>query len=367
MLSVIIKETREFTRNKVNLFFFLMFPAIMIFLLGQLIENMNKSEETIGSTTVVYAVEADDPYSRLAVNSFLSKAGDGGSIVFEESDDIETARIRAGKDEISAVMVFRGDPLSIDIYEGKNRVKNRAVKALAAGFSQINKAVYSLGRTQDAALVGEFEPRESYIDASYLGGRPMIDYYAVTLPAMIAFMNVITGVACFAGERQHKTIDRLMIAPVRKTKLFLAKILGLLPQTLMQMAVMMSVSVLLFKARYADSLAGNLYLFLMFFLVSFALISIGAAAGIVFKKNIAPLMLSVIWIMMFLAGTYSNGLYIEGVTDVMPAYQIHEAAFDLTIMGKLDRVHWINLACIVIIAVMLVIGAASFKRKEREG
>jgi ABC-2 type transport system permease protein len=195
----------------------------------------------------------------------------------------------------------------------------------------------------------------------------MIDYYAVTMPTMIALMSIIAGLSCFSTERQYKTINRLMIAPVNQVKLFLAKILGTLPQALMQMAIMMIISVLLYKARYSDSLAGNLYLFLMFFLVSFASISVGAAAGIVFKKNIAPVFLAVVCIMMFFAGTFSNGLYIEGVTDVMPAYLIHEAAFDLTIMGKYGRIHGVNLVCIAIIAVMLIIGAAAFKRKEKEG
>lgn len=367
MLSVIIKETREFVRNKTTLFFFLLFPGVMIFLLGQLIENMNKSEETIGTITVRYAIEIDNPYNEAAVKSFISEAGDGDSIVFEETDDVAAARIMAGNNDITAVMVFRGEPLAIEIYEGSDRVKNRAVKALAEGFSRISKAVYSLSQEQAGGIYGEFETEDNYIDASYLGERTLIDYYAITMPTMISLMSIIVGIACFAAERQYKTIDRIMIAPLNKTKLFLAKTLGLLPQALLQLAIMMLVSVLVYKARYSNSIAGNLYLFLMFFLVTFASLSVGVAIGIVFKKNMSPIMLSVVWIMMFLSGTYARGLHIKGISNVMPAYLIHEAAFDLTILGDGGRTHTVNLICIAIIAVMLAVGAAVFRRKEREG
>ena len=48
MFSIIIKETKEFLRDKTSLFFYIMFPVILIFLLGSLLSATDKAEEAIG-------------------------------------------------------------------------------------------------------------------------------------------------------------------------------------------------------------------------------------------------------------------------------------------------------------------------------
>ena len=69
------------------------------------------------------------------------------------------------------------------------------------------------------------------------------------------------------------------------------------------------------------------------------------------------------WVMMFVSGTYSKEIFIDGVTQAMPIYQLQEAAFDLAIFGRYERANTIIAACIVITVIMLVIGARSFCRR----
>jgi ABC-2 type transport system permease protein len=367
MFSIMIKETKEFLRDKTNLFFFIMFPVILVFLLGNLLKSMDQSEEAIGEIKIQYMIDAVSPFQVAAIDSFIKTAGDNGSLVFEEVKDLDNARALAGKDTITAVVLFAGDPLEIKIYEGTNQIKNRAVNAVFQSFIQTNKTISAVVKTAPERLAGIHSTEESYIMQKDLGvNRTMIDYYAVSMVAMISFMSTLVGAGAFIGERQNRTLNRLIIAPQNRVYLFLQKILGLVPQVIIQIAVIMLVSVFVFKAHYAATLGTNIYLFLLFLVVTLCMISIGSIAGIVLKANPMAVIMPILWLMMFFGGTYSKEINIKGLTNFMPIYQIQQAAFDLAIFGRYAKANTVLIICIAIMAVALAFGAFLFSRKEEE-
>lgn len=368
MLEIILKEVREFLRDKTNLFFFMVFPVIMVYLLGNLLSNYDNAEEAIGTLTVHYMIEVSDPADVMAVESFVQNLTDQENIIFEKTGSLDLSMEMAGRDEIDAVVLFTGSPMEIHIYEGMNRIRNRSVNAMMNGFSQINKAVKVLAKNNPMALADAANTGDSgsgFIEQKDLGiKRTMVDYYSITMLTMLSFTSLMIGSICFIGERQDRTIRRLKIAPVSQVKLFLAKILGLMPQAIMQTTLMMVLNTVLFKARYASNLIDNLYLFFMFFLITFAVISIGAVYGLFVNINPMATIFPVIWIMMFLSGTYSKEIFIDGVTQLMPIYQVQEAAFDLALFGNYEKANTVVLVCAVTSIVMLVVGAAEFRRRE---
>lgn len=368
MFNIIIKETKEFLRDKTNLFFFLGFPVVLIFLLGNLLASMDKAEETIGSMRILYQIETQDQFQIMAVQNFITAAGeDNGLLEFEETSDLETAKKLAGKDEIAAAVTFTGEPMQIQIYEGTNQTKNRAVGAIFNSFAQTDKAIVTVMTTNPGLLQDLGSDQEELVVQKDFGiHRTMIDYYAVAMLAMICFMSVLTGAGAFIGERRNKTINRLIIAPQKRILLFLQKILGMIPQVLIQILLIMSISMLVFDAHYTTSLKGNLYLFLMFFVVTLCMVSIGAAIGIVLKAHPMGVIMPVLWIMMFFGGTYSKEMYIKGITEAMPIYRIQSAAFDLAIFGHYDKATEVILICSLIMIAALALGAFLFSRKEEE-
>jgi ABC-2 type transport system permease protein len=367
MIHVIIKETKDFLREKTNLFFFLMFPVVLVFLLGNLLGSMDKAENPIGEIKLQYLVKTDNVFHKMAIESFVKAMEDDKNIFFERSADLEASKLLAGRDEITAVIEFTGDPLTINIYEGTNNIKNRTVGAIMNGFIQSNKSISAVIKTAPNALTGGISEQGEYVKQKDLGiNRTMLDYYAVTMMVMICFMSIILGSTAFMGERQNKTINRLMIAPKNKIILFLSKILGLLPQTILQILIIMISSVFVFNAHYSASLPDNLYLFVMFFIVTIAMISIGAVLGLFIKANPMAVIFPALWVMMFLSGTYSKSINISGVTNLMPIYQVQEAAFDLTVFGRYGRCNIVIISCIIITIIMLSLGAFAFSRKEEE-
>lgn len=367
MLSITIKEIKDFYRDKTNLFFFLLFPVLMVFLLGNLLGGMDQSEETIGALNIRYILDTQDPYQVTAIRNFVEAAGENDSMIFEETDDLELSKELAGKDEITAVVVFSGEPLEINIYEGTNRIKNRTVYAIINGFTQTNHAISTVMQTNPASLGGLTIGQEEYITQKDLGvKRTMVDYYAITMIAMISFFSSIVGAGAFMGERQNKTINRLIIAPQNRVSLFFQKILGMVPQVMIQIAIIMLVSVFIFKANYAADFVDNVYLFFMFLLVSFCMISIGAVIGILVKVNPMVIIMPVIWVIMFLGGTYAKEFYIKGLSEAMPVHGIQKAAFDLAIFGRYEKANEVILICAIITTAVLALGAFLFSRKEEE-
>ena len=367
MFNIVIKETKEFLRDRTNLFFFMMFPVVLVFLLGNLLGSMDKSEEAVGKIQIQYLVETENVYHVMTIQSFAESFGNSSSLSFTKAKDLQTAKQLAGNDEITAAVVFAGDPMEIQVYEGTNRVQNRAVGAIMNSFIQTNKSISAVMKSAPETLIGLNTTQEEYTLQKDLGvNRTMIDYYAVSMVAMICFMSILVGAGAFVGERQNKTINRLIIAPQNRVFLFLQKILGMLPQVVLQIAVIMVISVLFFKAHYAATIEANLYLFLMFLIVALCMISLGAIVGIVIKANPMVVIFPFLWIMMFFGGTYSKSINIEGITDAMPIYQIQQAAFDLAVFGRFGKANTAILICLIIMAAALAIGAFLFSRKEEE-
>lgn len=367
MFNIILKEMKEFLRDKTNLFFFLLFPVLLIFLLGNLLSSMDKSEETIGEIKIQYLVETDNPYQVMAIDNFVAAASVDNTIYFEKVQDLESARELAGKDVINAVVVFAGDPMEIQIYEGTDHIKNRTVAAILNSFVQTNKSISTVIKTNPEAFDDLQMIEDEYIQKKDLGvNRTMIDYYAVSMVAMISFMSMLVGAVAFVGERQDKTLNRLIIAPKNRVSLFLQQILGMVPQVVLQITVIMTVSVFVFRAHYASTVQANLYLFFMFFLVTLSMISIGAVIGLVIKANPMAVIMPGLWLMMFFGGTYSKEVNVKGITNAMPIYQIQQAAFDLAIFHRYGKATTVIGICVLVMVAALVLGAFLFNRKEEE-
>lgn len=367
MIQIIIKESKDYLRDKSNVFFFFIFPIIMVFLLGNLLSSMDNAEEVIGEVNIHYGIETESYVDIMSVKEFIRGVEDNKNIFFKETKDVDASIKMAGDGNIAAIVIFKNEPMEIHIYEGLDRIKNRTINAMMNGFSQFNKAINIIIKSNPKVLLSSMDNETDYIIRKDLGvNRTMLDYYAITMMAMLCFMSIMIGAMCFMGERQDRTIYRLKIAPISQVKLFFAKIFGLLPQTVLQILIMMVSSTLLFGANYSTNFIDNLYLFFMFIVVTFTMISIGAVCGLFIDINPMTIIMPLIWVMMFFSGTYSKEIFIDGITQYMPIYQVQEAAFDLAIFGRYQKANTVIIICLSLSIILLVIGAVVFSRKEEK-
>lgn len=367
MFNIVIKETKEFLREKTSLFFFVLFPVLLVFLLGNLLDETDIAESAIGKLRIEYQIDTQDPYQAAAIEGFLDAMKDEATVTFQQAKDFEKAKQAAGKDAIAAAVKFSGSPLEIQVYEGTDRVKNRTVQAIMNGFIQNHKTFTTVYNTAPESLTQFKAESIDYTVEKDLGvKRSMIDYYAVSMVVMIAFMSSLVGANAFLSERQNKTINRMIIAPQNRCSMFLQKVCGMAPQALLQISIIMTLSVVVFKASYGATLASNLYLFLFFFTITFCMVSLGAIVGLLTKLSPFIIIMPVVWIMMFLGGTYHKEVEIEGISNIMPNYIFQKAAFDVAIFQRYELANKIILGCVLTTIVALAVGAYLFYTKEEE-
>lgn len=385
MRNIILNEIRSFVRDASNLFFTIFFPCACVFFLGTFLESVQVSDAAVGELKLAYCVDGGDAYAAEALEGFIGSLAGRGVLSAEK---IDQGRI-SGLPESGYSAAVELDGSDIIIHGGKDKTKNRTVKAVFDSYSRIAAAYRSVAAVNPAALadvrisggwndgdIGSDESRgregsgrgegsgsegsgDGFVIHKDLGtNRSMIDYYAVTMTVMILFMgSCIRGSGVYESEYENSTINRLDASPISRTAVFFGKIIGSMPMALIQVLSVMLVSTLFFGAHYCNTVSGNLLLAAMFIAASLAALSVGVFLNLVFPHIPSGLVIMpVLWLAMFFSGTFAMDIYIPGVTECMPMYIIQRAAFDLTVFGRTEKVFRVIAVSMAIFAVMLILG-----------
>lgn len=362
MFSIILKSFRAFYRTPSTLFFTVFFPSVCVFFLGTFLENIEVSDGTVGELSIVYAEENADPFSAAAFGEFLENLEDikAEKVSAEEVKSFDSAAYSAG-------VLLDGE--NIRIYNGSDRIKNRTVKAVLDSYLQTASAYRTVAAVDPAALMSVAIPEESFVQrGEFSANRSMMDYYAVTMVVMIIFMgSVIAGTTEYTNEYTFSTIDRLHISMLSGLNIYFGKIIGNLPMIAVQIASVMLSSTLFFGAEYCASLPLNLLLIGMLLCVSIAALSVGILLNLLIPRIPAfQVCMPVLWIMLFLSGTFAKDIHIPGFSEKMPPYLVQSAAFDLTVFSRAEKAVNVMIAALIVFASSVVLSAIrlSIRRKN---
>lgn len=366
MFSVLGKEMKEFLRDKTNMVFFILFPAILVFLLGNLLGNLDKAEATIGDIHVQYIIETKNVQTVAVIENFVKEMNEEETITLEKSKDLSIVKNAVVNGTIDAAIIFT-EPFGIQILDGSNVVSNRTVTVIMTGFAQSVSSVSAVSIMAPESLSNSLSMDGDYIGQKDLGvNRTMLDYYAIAMMTMMTLMSMISGTYSFTRERSSKTLNRLLLSPKNRWALYMQKIFGAIPQIILQTLVIMIVSVFVFGARYALTLQGNLFLFCMFFIVALAVISTGEFLGLFLKTEPIATLMPILWITMFFGGTFSKDLYFDNISPYMPSLLIQNAAFDVTVFGRYGQGMQVMLVASGLLVVTLAMGVFVFHHKKEE-
>jgi ABC-2 type transport system permease protein len=412
-------------RDKGNLFFYLLFPSLLVLILGHALAFLDNADTPIDHIAVEYSVEAADPYSKAAVDTFLAEIGSYDAVTFAPSTGAERSAAKLEDGSIAAYVVFAqaatseqngekggalsgrespgapsggGSPgeLSVEISEGRDVVKNRAVNLMMEGFS-VQVGTYSaLAEAAAAEAAAEASAAAANLDATAAGAaqqtapptatpttspttqtqdlvttqtagynRTMLDYYAVTMIVMILVMGgSIGGAGMLYQRRREGTARRELSTSRNRNLLYLQLLFESLLQNIIQVATVMLSSTLLFGAQYAATWQGNVVLFFSLLCAGMAVSALFLLVGIFVRFNPIAILMPVTWVMLFLSGTFSKEVEVPGIGDYMPASIVQNAAFDLTIFGNMGPSLVVLAVSLCIVAVATIVGAALFNRRE---
>lgn len=362
MLSLIIKQMREYFRSPVNVFMGLFFPVLLVFFLGTMLQNFDIADYDIGEIKLQYNISQTDEQSSKAFAEFLDNIS---MIKAEKANDEKTALSLTDKGDIDAYIELKNG--EILLYCGRNEIANRALGSVLNSFIAVSDTYYKIASTAPSLLMNiDADNEKSFVEQEGLGvTRSMLDYYAVSMTVMMIFMShMMMGCTAFKDEEKIFTMSRLYLSPLGRTKLFFGKLIGILPSAVISNAVIMLLSAFVFGARYCDSFAGNLLLFLLFSCCSLAAIAVGMLIGIIIKIPAEGVIIPLAWSLLFFSGSFSKEIFLEGFSDKLPPYLIQQSAFRLTLYGESGDAVITMAVCLAVTVFVSLIGAAIFRRKK---
>ena len=378
MKNIILNEFKNFLRNPYLVGFLIIFPTVLVYILGSFLEQVETADETITSIHLGYYIcdeKKDDKQDieAMQIKGVLEETGkniEGENILFEVLSSKEEAGRLFEKGELDAYLIYEQGKLKL--YEGTEVYLNHTIKCIMNSMMGQIKA-YEVAMEHGIGMGNQLEetisPQEvqSYTVSKKLASKmSMTDYYAIAMMIMTCFFGSLGACMAFTEERHSKTINRLITLPCNRFKIFAGKVIGLMPQAILQASVIMLVSTLIYDVTYASDFSGNLLLFVGFTLTGVAVSAIGVLLSLIFKKSVVVPLFIVSWIMLFFSGNFSMSMIIKPLCNYLPPYQINQAVLDLTLFGKTEGIWWMIMVEILIIMMVLVLGGIIFSKKQEE-
>jgi ABC-2 type transport system permease protein len=415
MFSIFKGAQIELWRSKITLFFVLLFPSLLIFILGTMLTNLDNPDGAIRPFELAYVIDSDDPVTVRTAETIIEQFADVDQVNFSEGTSLASVERRLEEGELGAVVVFT-EPFGIEIHEGSGGTQNRAVRSIFDGVARLygtisvvmsemsdsaasavpaevgspagsGGSVASGASALDApamldtpgagiapvdsgalisSALASFDTAPSRVEEKTYGiSRTMIDYYAIAMIVMIFFMNsAIGGASTFYSQRKDGTLRRILASPQSRASVYLQMVLQSVPQNLLQVLAAMLISTAFFNAHYAATWQLNVLLFVMLLAVGCAVSSVFLVLGIFIRANPMLVLMPVMWVLLFISGTFSKQIFIPGVTSIMPPYLIQSAAFDLTLFGSIGPSVVVLLVSLALIAISTLLGCVLINRKD---
>lgn len=368
MKTIIINEYKGFIRNPYYVALLIIFPIALIYILGSFLEQVEVSDTQIGTINIRYFIEKEENEQILTVEQLLdtySHVMEGeDSITFLRISDREEGQRLLTQETVDAFLIYEKGMFTL--YEGTNIIANSAAKSLLYSLIEGMKAYTGIGIGQTGHLGEEETKLQDYtVSNEMTTSMSMLDYYAIAMAIMTGFFSILSSSLAFSSERVNKTINRLSLSPMSRPGLFAGKILGLIPQAVLQIGILMVISIGVFKASYGNSLENIVLLFFLMTLTSITSGAVGVLLGLIFKRSLVGITFVITWIMLFFSGIFAMRMAISPLCTYLPPYIIRNAAISLTLFGEKNRTLTIIVIEMGVILLIILMGGWIFS-KQRE-
>jgi len=325
-------NTRRFFRDKLAVFFGIIFPLIFLFVFGSLNSGNNNVSFKVAVINESGTTFAKDFVKQAEKNSVLKVNGDVTTL--------DQAKDRMSRSELDAAIVL---PKGFgEVKAGQTTPSGEAQVVYTQNNAQSGQALGSILDAQFKQLNGKFVHIETpfSVKTQELNEKSLtaFDYtFAGLLGFALIGMGIFGPVNVFPELKKMGILRRLSTTPLRVWQYFLSTMIGQAIIGLVSLAVMFIVAILVFHLQ----IVGN-YLELVVFLVIgiITILGIGLAIGgwARNERQAAPLSNIVVFPMMFLSGTffprYIMPEWLQNVSSVLPLTPVIDGIRLIATEGK---------------------------------
>lgn len=373
IIRLIKKEFKINIRNfKANMMMVL-FPIVLIIILGSAFSGSFDQPVKIGDVKILYTenINGNNHYLTEAFREFREGLTRDYGLLFEKTGDVNAGMESVQGYQYTGYVYVSDDPQEIKLYNNKKYggYKSVILESALNSFIKTYRAMVTIAADNPAALAmpqmksqGDFVSLQS-LDKKRQPGS--LDYYAITMMTMILLYASMTGFWSVRNDMEDMTAGRILCAPVKKYEFLTGKVLGCIIVTLVQGLVVVLFSKFILKAYWGEDMLAVALLLLSYSIMS---VSFGVGLAYLFKNGDAAngILNTVIPIAVFLGGGYVPlsvmGNALTKVSSVSPVKWANTALLKIIY----DKDYSVLLTSVVInlaIAAVFILTSALFSRK----
>ncbi|MCY6353721.1 ABC transporter permease [Clostridium sp. ZS2-4] len=371
ILNIITKEVKQNFRNKRKLAIMILFPIILMVILGTAFSKSMSNDIKLGKIKVLYTVQGEGNIGEAFKG--LQKELKDYNVSFKETKNIESAKNNVQNSNYSCYLLINENNKDIKIYKNNRYYLGASfVEGILNTFVQrynvINEIKEKKTRFLEKVVKGS---DKKYIIVQSLNEKKeprAIDCYGVTMTTLIILYSAFTGAYGMIGEKNRKTEARILAAPVTKKEIFIGKTLGALVVTIFQISI-----VIIFSKYVIGVNWGNNIGMLLLVIGSEIIMAVSMGIGVAFLTKTEAAMNSIlnfmIPIMVFLGGGYVpleefNSEILNIISNFSPVRWINSSILNIVFRDNYEKVIptiAINFTAAVI---FLIIASMLFRREE---
>lgn len=307
MLLIVIKEIKQNIRNWKANSMMVLFPIVLIVILGAAFSGVFDNSIKLGDVNVLYTVQSGK-YLEDGFRSFIKELGDEMGITFDETSDVDEGMESVRNTRYSCYILLSNNPEEIKVYKNERYgFSANLIQSVMTVFSERYGAIAEIYK-HNPGIIGKLLSDRSmdYVKTVTLDRKKQpgsLDYYAVSMLTLILMYASLTGFWGVKGEQNLKTVARILCSPVRKPEYLVGKVLGCILVTLVQASVVIVFSKFILKANWGNDIPTVMLLVIS---ESIMVISMGTAIAFLIKNDGAAsgLLNTVIPVVVFFGGGY---------------------------------------------------------------
>ncbi len=369
-LLIIAKELKQNVRNWKANSMMVLFPIVLILILGTAFSGVFNSSVSLEGIKVLYtdnsSTELSDGFAL-----FMEELSKNTEIIFEKAESIEAGKKGIQESNYSAYVLLKDKESNIEVYKNdRYSFEANMVQSMVETFAQRYGAISAVAAVNPAAIATVMQQG----DVSYTTVKTMdsqrkpgaLDYYAITMLTLIIMYASLTGFWGIKSEKNLKTVNRMLQSPVKKYEMLIGKVSGGILMTIIQSGIVILFSMYLLKTYWGEDI---LTVWLVLISEAVMAVSIGTGIAYLIKNDGAAsgLLNSVIPLMVLLGGGYvplsQMGGALQKLSDYSPLKWVNESIFKVIYNSDYSMVG-AALTFNLVVAALFIVAAAVMSRKE---
>ncbi|MCJ7635063.1 ABC transporter permease [Candidatus Bathyarchaeota archaeon] len=357
IIADLVMFGRGYLRNRVGLFFGLIFPVILIFVFGAIFSG------GFSGPINVYAQNRDNGQVSVTFINALNGTGTIRLAPVNASDNFsEYLSVHSSSDGIIipedfSLSYIAGRAVNITVYGNPSSSSSAVVIGTVSGVAN----AFNLKRVGGASVIGVSQTTVNTQVSKYIDFLiPGLLGFSILVSPMFSLVNISSE------YKKIKLFKQLSLTPLMKTEWLISKVLWYIFLTTLSFLLMVAVGVLVFGAHIL--LSPWLIPFLILGPMFFA--SLGMLVGTITKSPETAAVIGnvVTFPMMFLSGTFFPVAmmppYLQQIAHVLPLFYIIEGINAVMVYSNYTQAA-MDLAIITVITIIVFVTAARlFKWRE---